>query len=241
MRFSVGHLQVGITAKGCQLPVDEKERLQRAIAAVGDSLDGLPGSALGIDVIYHPRSQAYHAEFKLSLPGRTFFTGEEDPYLDSALQRGLQELTREVLAYRKHPDREAVQAAARRAALDDRVVAPEDPDAGPLAEAVRAGDYRRFRNALAGYEEWLRKRVGRWVQRYPEAQARVGGDLLLGDVVEDVYLNAFERFTRRPTAVPLSEWLDGLIDPSLKALMRRPDEEAEAASLARTVRESGLG
>ena len=86
----------------------------------------------------------------------------------------------------------------------------------------------------------MRKRVGRLVQRIPEAQARVGRELLLGDVVEEVYLNAFERFTRRPTDVRLSEWLEGLIEPSIRALMQHPEEEAAAASLARTVREGRL-
>jgi len=121
------------------------------------------------------------------------------------------------------------------------VVAPEDPEAGPLAEAVRRGDYRAFRTALAGYEEWLGKRGGGWGQRYPEAQAQIGRGLLLGDLVEEVYLNAFERFAQRPTDVRLSEWLEDLLDPSLKALLRHPDEESDNASLARTVRQVPLG
>jgi hypothetical protein len=58
--------------------------------------------------------------------------------------------------------------------------------------------------------------------------------------LEGVFLNAFERYTQRPTDVPLHDWLDGLIDPSLKALLRHPDEGRENASLARTVRETPL-
>ena len=83
-------------------------------------------------------------------------------------------------------------------------------------------------------------RVGRWVQRDPHAEAQVGRRLLLGDVVEEVYLNAFERFTQRPTGIRLSDWFESLIDRSLKALLRHPDEEHENASLARTVRETPL-
>ena len=81
--------------------------------------------------------------------------------------------------------------------------------------------------------------VGSWKCRW--VQARLGGDLLLGDIIEEVYLNAFEHFTWRPAAVRLSEWLEGLIDPSISSLLRHPAEEAEAASLARTVREKSLG
>jgi hypothetical protein len=145
-----------------------------------------------------------------------------------------------VAAYKDRPNRPAEDVARREAVLDREIVAPEDRDAGPLGEAARAGDYRAFRTTLSGYEEWLRKRVGRWVQRYPEAEARVGDGLALGDLVEEVYLNAFERFTQRPTEVPLRDWLDGLIDPSLKVLMKHPAEERENASFARTLRETPL-
>jgi ribosome-associated translation inhibitor RaiA len=239
MQFSVDRLRVEITTKDCQIPEDERARLQTLLAALGDAVKEVADPSLAVRVIHHPRSAMYHAEFKLTLPGRSLLTGEEDPYLDAALSRGVAKLTRKAEAYKERPDGEA--AAERRAALDQDVVAPEDPDAGPLADAVHAGDYRRFRTALAGYEEWLRKRVGRLVQRHPGAQAQVGKELLLGDVVEEVYLNAFERFTRRPTDVRLSEWLEGLIEPSIRALMRHPEEEREAASLARTVREAPLG
>ena len=69
---------------------------------------------------------------------------------------------------------------------------------------------------------------------------RVGGELRLGDVVEEVYLNAFERFPRRPADVRLSAWLEGLVEPSIRALMQHPDEERQPASFARTVREAAL-
>jgi hypothetical protein len=119
-------------------------------------------------------------------------------------------------------------------------VAPADPDTGILGRAFSAGDYRAFRTALSGYEEWLRKRVGRWIQRYPEAEARLGRGLAIGDMVEEVYLQAFEHYGRRPVAVPFHQWLEDLMDPSLKALLRHPDEERENASLARTLRQPPL-
>jgi DNA-directed RNA polymerase specialized sigma24 family protein len=79
------------------------------------------------------------------------------------------------------------------------------------------------------------------VQRYPHAQARVGDGLAIGDLVEEVYLNAFERFGQRPAGpVSFTEWLEGLIDPSLKALLRHPDRESENASMARTLRDTPM-
>src|SRR5262249_29324961 len=137
-------------------------------------------------------------------------------------------------------DRQGDEGAERPAAAAREVVAPADADTGVLGEAVRAGEYRRFRTALSGYEEWLRKRVGRWIQRYPEAEARVGRGLAIGDMVEEVYLQAFEHYARRPAEVPFHEWLEDLLDPALKALLRHPEEERENASFARTLRETPL-
>jgi hypothetical protein len=234
-------LRVEFRAKEYTIPKDELARMQQSLAPLGEAVQDFPQSDLWVTVVHHPRGGVFHVEAKLKLPGQTLLTGDKDIYLDSAYQRCVRKLVRKVEAYRERPDRAALRAAERRAALDRDVVAPEDPDAGPLAAAARAGDYRAFRTALSGYEEWLRKRVGRWVQRYPEAQAQVGDGLLLGDLIEEVYLNAFEGFARRPTDVRLSGWLDGLIDPSLKEMLRHPDEAKENASLARTLREAPLG
>jgi hypothetical protein len=233
-------LRFEITTKDCAIPPEEGLRMRTWLAELGDRVRDFPNPSLRLRVIHHSGREVYRAEFRLELPGRSLVTGEEDPYLDSALQRGFAKLTRKAEAYRDHPDREAVAAAELRVALDRDLVASEAPDAGPIGEAAAVGDYRAFRTALARYEEWLRNRVGRLVQRDPEAQARVGKELLIGDIVEEVYLSAFERFTRRPTDVRLGEWLEGLIEPSIRALKRHPDEERAAASFARTVREAPL-
>jgi len=216
-------------------------RMQSLLTAVGEAVKDLSESELLVKIIFHSHSDAYHVHLKLKLPGKRLATSEEDTYLDAAFQRGVRKLVQRVEDYKEHPNLRATKVAVNRKALDEDVVAPEDPSAGPLAEIVRKGDYQAFRAALASNEEWLCHRIGRWVQRYPEAEARVGGELLLGDLVEEIYLNAFERFSRRPTAIRFSEWLESLIDPSLKAMLRHPDEERENASLAQTVVEGSPG
>lgn len=234
------HFHIEIATKDCDMPADERARLQRLLDPLEEAVADFPQPALWINVVYHPQRQEYHAEMKLKLPGRTLFAGAYDPYLDLALQRAVRRLLWKVEVYSAEPDEAAKGRAEREAGLDRIIVAPEDPDVGPVAEAAEAGDYRVFRMGLIGYEDWLRGRVGRWIQRYPEAQARVGDELRIGDLVEEVYLTAFEHFTHRPTDIRLSEWLDSLIDPSLKDLLRHPEREREAASLARTVREGEL-
>lgn len=234
------HLQVEFHQRQCEVPRDELNRMQRSLDDLGEAIRDLPEANLTITLIHHPNSAAYHVEFRLRLPGRTLAADDTDPYLDTAFQRCLRQLIRQVEAYRENPDRASLATAERTDALERDIMAPEDPDGGLLGRAVSAGDYGAFRNALVNYEDWLRRRIGRWIQRYPEAEARVGRGLAIGDMVEEVYLNAFEELPKRPTDVPFREWLESLIDPSLKALMHHPQKEQENASLARTLRETTL-
>jgi hypothetical protein len=234
------HLKVAFRKRQCPVPADELSRMQRSLVELGEAVRDFPQAALTVTLVHHPRSQTHHVEFRLQLPGRTLATGDADPYLDSAFQRCLRKLLHRVESYRENPDRASLAAAARTETLGRAILAPEDPGDGLLGRAVEAGDYRAFRNTLANYEDWLRRRIGRWIQRYPEAEARLGRDLAIGDVVEEVYLNAFEQLAKRPSDVPFHEWLEGLIDPSLKALMDHPEQEQENASLARTLRETPL-
>ncbi len=108
---------------------------------------------------------------------------------------------------------------------------------------MRDADYAAFRTATFAYEEPLRKRAGRWVERYPRAEAQIGNKLEMADVVEEVFLDAFEQYDRRPKGVRFGEWLEGLIDPAVKELLAHPDEELENIALARTARaaEDGAG
>jgi hypothetical protein len=103
--------------------------------------------------------------------------------------------------------------------------------------AVEAGDYARFRKATYPYEESLRKRVGRWVGHYSEVQEKIGNDLAINDVVEAVFLNAFERYGERPRNIRLGQWMEGLIDGSVRALLQNPDEALENVGFARTLRD----
>jgi hypothetical protein len=238
-------LRVEVTTRDCEVPADQRARLQRLLDPLGEVVRGFPRSELWLKLIHHEGNAAapYHVEAKLKLPGRTLFSGDWDAYLDTALQRCLSKLTRKAEAYRDDADRPAVEAARRRQAMDRNIVAaqePEDPDTGPLGRALANGDYKAFRTALAGYEDWLRLRIGRWVQRYPGAEERLGDELLIGDLVEEVYLNAFERFGQKAAEVSLRDWMEGLIDPSLRALLRNPAEGHENASMARTLRETPL-
>ena len=110
-----------------------------------------------------------------------------------------------------------------------------DPDPAAIESAVRAGDFTAFRTATQGYEEPLRDRVGRWLERSEATDAQVGRRFTVADVVEEVFLTAFEDYDRWPRAVPFGEWLDELIDGAVQALMRHTDVELENVRFARTL------
>jgi hypothetical protein len=234
-----GSLEVNIETKECSLPDDQQRRIQPQLNQLAEAVGRLPAT-LDLVIVRHPRSDRFHVEASLKLPRRSLFTGQWDPYLDPALEQCLRKLIRKVEVYHQEPNRQQDQVAADVAEMHREIVAPEEPDEGSIGQAVQAGDYAAFRRSLAHFEDWLRLSVGRWLQRYPEADARVGSGLAIGDLVEEVLLNAFERYDERSRHETVRDFLDDLLDPSLHALLRSPVEERENIDLARTLRETPL-
>ena len=234
------HLHVEFETVDCAIPADELTRMEESLDAVGIAVEEFPGATVHIKIIHHPRRGEYHVEGKLMLPGETLRTGSWDQYLDSAFQRTVRKLLRKAETYCAAPDEEAIEEARKKSQLTE-VVPPAGRLTEPLGEAVAAQDYRTFRSRLSAFDDWLNRRAGRWVQRYPAAQARVGRGLLISDLVEEVYLNAFEAYVGRPKHLPLHEWLDRLLDPSLKMLLRDLDEETENARVSKPYSETPPG
>lgn len=227
-------VHINIETQACELPRDELPRIDQPLNDVMDVLGDMPGE-LKIKIIFHPHRQEHHVKAALSLPRRTLFTGDWDSYLDTALLRAIRKLKHKAAAYRTEPDHVADEVAERIEQMNRDIIAPENADMGPLGEAVASGDYRAFRSLLGGHEDWLRLRVGRWLERYPDAEAEVGRRVKIGDLVEEVLLTAFERYEGRSNDVPLHEWIDSLIDPALQTYCQHPVEERENISLVRSL------
>ena len=90
------------------------------------------------------------------------------------------------------------------------------------------------RAALEKHLPRAREASAHWLERYPDVEAQIGNGLKVDDVVEVVFLDAFEQYPNRPAGVRFGEWLEALIDPAVKELLRHP-EELESVSLARTL------
>jgi len=228
------HLQVHVVTQDCQLPADERLRLQPSFDRLEEAVGDLASAELWLNTVYHLKSQQYRAQAKLKLPGKTIHAGEQNAYLDTALLRSLERVIHRVEAYQDSPDRRAVEQAERRAPLNGEIIAPVEADAGVLGRSVQEADYASFRRALFSHEEYVRLRVGRWIQRYPDVEELIDQSFSIADLVEEVFLLAFERYPERPTHISLHQWLDSLIDPAVKSFWHHPDDRA-AARFAQTV------
>ena len=106
-------------------------------------------------------------------------------------------------------------------------------DLNALVNAVDVKDYSAFRREIDVFESSLMERIGRWIERYPEIRFQLDQPMSVSDIVEEVFLNAFDRFETRSHDVPPGEWLESLVDPSVQALLQSPDEEFERVRFSR--------
>ena len=229
------HLRVEFQAKDFNVPQDELTAHAGVLAPLGEAVRDFSHSELGVKIVRHPRSQEYHVEARLKVPGRTLFSGDRDPYLDSAFQRRVRKLTLKAEEYARHPERDAVAAAARLTVLDRDVMLPEERDAGRLGEAFCAVITGYSASACPATRSGSARRRpldpalprGGSPHRRRAAYRRPGR----GGVPQRL-----RALRRRPFEVPLNRWLDELIDPSVKMMLQHPDEEGENASLRGTLR-----
>lgn len=231
------NLRVELDTKQFELTPEDASRLQASLSPLDKLVEDLPVSDLYVTIFHHPGgSPDYQVKTALVLPAKTLFSSDTDVSFHPAFGRCVSNLVQQVTAYKRSQDN-ADQLDKHRKGTYQEVVPSSEPDAESLEAAVRAGDYAQFRKATFPYEESLRKRVGRWVGRFPEVQEKIGTDLAIADVVEAVFLNAFESYDQRPPRVRFGRWLETLIDGSLKALLQNPDEALENVSFARTLRD----
>jgi hypothetical protein len=225
-------LDVDIDVQQCQMPADERTRIQEDLERLAEELLEFSASQLRISIVYHSRQEQYHAQAWLKVPGKRFVSGRYSPWLDYSIMRCLAKLRRHVESYRENPNSDAIRETAQRLELQNHVVPPTEHIADALGKAIQRQDYRGFRRALGGYEDRTRAQVANWVRRYPQMTHLLGQDIEIDDIVEEVFLMAFEQFPEQLEQT-ISEWLRQFIDPAVKAIWH-DESEREAAEFART-------
>jgi hypothetical protein len=200
-----------------------------------------PVSTLHILVERNSRTKDFTVKTSLALCGRTLVASDLQAHVNPAFETCVSNLVRELKKYEDDLGRTPEVQKHEKGTRQD-LQPTVDPDPAALDAAVGDGDYGAFRRAAVGYEEPVRQRVGRWLERYPDVEARVGKDLSVEDFVEDVFLSAFEGYDHRPKEIRFGDWLERLIDPAVKALAQR-DGELENVRMARSARlaEDGPG
>jgi ribosome-associated translation inhibitor RaiA len=230
-------LRILFQARNYKLSEAEKRKMEEDTRTLRRLVVSFPVADLHVEIFRHPRMKDFHVKTILHLPGRALFTGDRDIKVHPAYERCVRKLLNKVQAYKERMGgkREKEQLAH---GIESSIWPSVEPDEPRIRRAVTEGDFVAFRKAMAVYDEPLEHRVGRLLQRYPRAEALLGREILLSEVVEEVYLNAFERFEGRPKD-RLGNWLRRLIAPSIRALMGQGGKEIEELRLVEEVLPTG--
>lgn len=227
-------LRVNLDMNNCRYSAGVLEKMEAGLTPLRKVIQEFPVSDLYVSVFCHERSGLHHVKTSLVLTGRTLFTGERDEDLYAAYHRCIRKLVNKVEGYLDSL-RNKDEITKQHKGTHQSILPTQDPDLASLDQTVGDRDYRRYREQTLVYEEPLRKRIGRWIERYPELENLLGSELTLDDLVEEVFLNSFEQYETRAAAVRFGQWLEDLIDPSIKAVLRDPDGELENIAFARTM------
>jgi ribosome-associated translation inhibitor RaiA len=215
------------------LPEAERARLEDSLDGLTRMVEHFPVADLHIMIEWNARSNDVSVKLTLILPGNTLVTNDRNSVLTVAFDRCLSALSDLVQGYKAKLDGQDERNKLEKGTFHElRPTQNIDPEA--IDRAVAAGDYAAFRTALLPFEDPIQARAGRWIQRYPQFEARLGKDVKVSDVTEEIFLTAFDQYESRPEGLHLSEWLASLVDPAVRALMTRTADEQENINMART-------
>lgn len=213
---------VQLEVQGYALSEFERRHLEEDLHGLRAMLSRFPFARMHVQIHRHARTHSFHVKTAIALPGGRLFTGERNGDMHLAWERCVRKLEKKLESFEERLE----QKPQRKHLMEGTFEEPHPTgtvDLEALASAANDLDYSRFRRLIMGYDEALERRIGRWVQRLPRAQAALGTSFTIGDVLEEIYLVAMESFAERPSD-RLGNWLEGLIDPAIKLLVSHPDE-----------------
>jgi ribosome-associated translation inhibitor RaiA len=231
---SNGSLRLEIDTHGCTLSAEQAAHMRGDLDALTKMVENFPQSKLHVLIESFDRTNDFAVTTSLLLPGQTLVASERGRDMHAAYEQCVRVLMDEVKEYKDRlghiPERRKVIEGTH-----ELLVPTIDPDPGAVDAAVAAGDYAAFRLALQGYEEPLQERVRHWLDRVANADGRGRVSFTFMDVVEEVFLDAFEGYARRPKNERFGDWLARLVDPAVNELLRHPDAELENVHMIQSV------
>lgn len=231
-------LRVQFDLRHCSLAEPVLDKMEENLRSLFRQVENFSLSDVHVQIEHNARINDYSVKLRLTLPGATLVGSDHGQAVHAAFERCLIGLEENIRAYKDRLDR-APQRHRRLKGTDQDLEAAPPPDPAAIDLAIHDADYTAFRSATFGYEEPVRKRVGRWIERYPEITGQIGRRLTIEDIVEEVFLRAYDEYASRPAGIRFGDWLEGLIDPAVKALREHPDEELENINLVRSARAGG--
>jgi ribosome-associated translation inhibitor RaiA len=227
-------LHVEFDTRHCQLNGANLDRMRSDLDTLVKAVENFPDPKLHVLIEHNARTNDYSVKTSLLLQQQALVASDHHEVAHAAYEQCLNNLMRELSEYKDRLGRVSERQKTEKGTRQD-LLPTVAPDLDAVGRAVAAADYVAFRAALLGYEEPLRDRIGRWVERQPSADGQLGRRFTIADLVEEVYLDAFEAWERRPGTIPLGEWLAGLIDPALKEVLRDPDATLENVRMVRSL------
>jgi ribosome-associated translation inhibitor RaiA len=211
----------------------DRARLEDSVDGLARMVEQFPVADLHIMIEWNARSNDLSVKLSLVLSGSTLVTTDRDAILTVAFDRSLTALCDLVEGYKAKLDGQGERNKLEKGTAHD-LRPTQEIDLSAVELAVAAGDYAAFRVALLPFEDSIQARAGRWVQRYPSFESRIGKEVKMSDVTEQIFLTAFDQYEQRPDGLHLSDWMGNLIDPAVKSLMIRTAEEMENINLTRS-------
>lgn len=217
-----GQIVVQYATRNWRLTDRDKDDWERGLEALGRVVDTFPTVVLHVHVERASRSGDFDVRLDLVLArSLRLFARETDRDPWPAYRRCVRRLVAKVRRFKEQPSGRQRDNSVE--VPGTHVRAPVAPDLARIDDAVEAGDFAEFRDAMGIYYDTLRKRVGRRIALQPQVRTRPGRQASIDDCVEAVFLDAFESWNGPELGTEsLGEWLERRIDPALRRLSWEP-------------------
>jgi len=233
MAFAEPTFETDLDIEGFTPTASETQTIAAEVERIRPLVEEFPTQILHINLEYNSNSKEYEVKLALVLSGQTFATGDVSKAWEPSLEKSVQKMIRRIEHYKATMSGEPEQARIT-AGTTMEVEPNRRMDGKQVVTAVESGNYTEFRKAMYPIEESLRNRVGRWIQRYPQIQAKIGTRFTIADIVEETFMLAFDRYEDWRPEMFFGQWIETLIDPAMKAIARDPEGELVAISFQHT-------